>query len=1001
MPAVVGAGLPSSAATGLSSRRGERVTTGDPFGDAKASGFQIIRSPKGAAPQPPARSAPAPTSRPATDGPITPLDIVRWLREQGITPLPCRPKSKSPISQISRRGIYGDNAPAGDSFHVPTPERMAAVRAWWSNEDYHRQATVKDCSISVPLHPDWNSGRQVIVLDIDDTSLCDAVANAPALERCPVGTGKKGAKLFAFLDPDGGRPESPIVQYAPKDDPDHPALEIFTGSKHALIYGEHPDSTRERPILYAITRGFGEPFPVLTWEDIEKALEPIIQENGLVLKESGGAREPVDLVQAPRPRPRSGRTITDRLGLSITDVCTITDGVRCGDEIRGSHPVHGSTTGQNFAINPHENTWHCFRCGTGGGPLEWIAVEAEIIDCSEVRPGCLHGHWREVFDVLRAKGYEVDSPAPEDAPDPEITLDVEAEALEILEDGDPVDYLLDVFHSEHVSDDTIAKCCYVSAASRVVENTRGLHVLTTGPSGKGKSSSYDSILRQMPKESQIGGTLSDRALFYHDIPERAILVLDDKGMSEGLQELFRGATSDFRDPEPLRTVGARREPIVKMLPPRCVWWMASADDMADDQFHNRCLQPWCDDSEEADREFFEHMLHEEAYGDDEEEKARRFAVCRAMWSAIGAEVIPVWVPFAPAIRFGDMRNRRNGRIFVDLIKCFARIRFMQRPRDDRGRIIAAIDDFRDALTLYHELTDESGSQVNQLTPDEARILRLVELMHRESFNRNDLVAVSGLPALRVWRILHGRAERGTGGLLDKCPALTVQDVSVSMVEEGLRHGHREKRYYFDTGLYRAWSGRGAVTLDTDMAKSIFTQVSRSFPGLFPSWENTFARLSSVPFPEEREIERDRDRGREGYPRESENTPRHTPPCPRVGDPDEVGKEVHPKNEMGVTTSLLSNGKPTGAGRSLPTPGNDREKTWEREVHLKNEMGHNTPLPGAIDPEDMIAAPPHQTKCQVCQSRPATLKSRDGQVWICDVCQRIILRARAREMGVRP
>jgi len=39
------------------------------------------------------------------------------------------------------------------------------------------------------------------------------------------------------------------------------------------------------------------------------------------------------------------------------------------------------------------------------------------------------------------------------------------------------------------------------------------------PSGKGKSSSYDTILRQMPKESQIGGTLSDRALFYHDIPE--------------------------------------------------------------------------------------------------------------------------------------------------------------------------------------------------------------------------------------------------------------------------------------------------------------------------------------------------------------------------------------------------------------------------------------------------------------------------------------------------
>jgi len=263
-------------------------------------------------------------------------------------------------------------------------------------------------------------------------TLRDAVANAPALMQCPVGTGKKGSKLFAILDPAGGRPENPIMQFVPKDDPDHPALEIFTGSKHALIYGEHPDSTRDCPILYAITRGFGEPFPVLAWEEIGQALEPVIREHDLVLKESGGERVAVQPMSAPS-RPRGGRTITDRLGLSITNVCTVADGVRCGDEIRGSHPVHGSTTGQNITVNPRDNSWHCFRCGTGGGPLEWIAVEAEIIDCSEARPGCLHGHWAEVFEVLRAKGYEVDKlPSPEGVPDPEITLDVEAEALEIL-----------------------------------------------------------------------------------------------------------------------------------------------------------------------------------------------------------------------------------------------------------------------------------------------------------------------------------------------------------------------------------------------------------------------------------------------------------------------------------------------------------------------------------------------------------------------------------------
>ena len=65
------------------------MTAGDPFGDAKASGFQIIRSPKGAAPQPPARPtpAPAPTSRPATSTryaavPAAMREAKRWVTWQ-------------------------------------------------------------------------------------------------------------------------------------------------------------------------------------------------------------------------------------------------------------------------------------------------------------------------------------------------------------------------------------------------------------------------------------------------------------------------------------------------------------------------------------------------------------------------------------------------------------------------------------------------------------------------------------------------------------------------------------------------------------------------------------------------------------------------------------------------------------------------------------------------------------------------------------------------------
>lgn len=388
--------------------------TDNALDEAKASGWVVESRPKTKAPRPRPAPLPAISRQPATNRmPASPLDIVTWLHAQDITPIPCRPKSKMPIAQISRRGVYGDGAPPGDSFHVPTPERAAAVKAWWSNTDFHRQASVADESISIDLHPGWNGDRQVIALDVDAARLRDAIENSPLLKQCPVITGRKGSKLLAILDDAGGRPEHPVTQYVSAEDPGHPALEIFSGvGRHVMVYGEHPASTANQPTRFAIERGFGEAFPVLAWGDIETVLAPVLQQYELVAKVASEDRQREPMQSAPTPTlacPRGGQTITDQLGLQITTVCTITDGVRIGDEIRGSHPVHGSTGKQNFMINPHKNTWHCFRCDKGGGPVEWIAVEGGIIDCSQSKPGCLDGHWPEVFDALRKRGYNPDT----------------------------------------------------------------------------------------------------------------------------------------------------------------------------------------------------------------------------------------------------------------------------------------------------------------------------------------------------------------------------------------------------------------------------------------------------------------------------------------------------------------------------------------------------------------------------------------------------------------
>jgi len=76
-----------------------------------------------------------------------------------------------------------------------------------------------------------------------------------------------------------------------------------------------------------------------------------------------------------------------------------------GEEYYGPHPVHGSETGRNLWINPLKNCWHCFRHGSGGGPLLWLAVQEGIIKCEEAGPGALRGDvFKRVLEKARERG---------------------------------------------------------------------------------------------------------------------------------------------------------------------------------------------------------------------------------------------------------------------------------------------------------------------------------------------------------------------------------------------------------------------------------------------------------------------------------------------------------------------------------------------------------------------------------------------------------------------
>jgi DNA primase len=61
----------------------------------------------------------------------------------------------------------------------------------------------------------------------------------------------------------------------------------------------------------------------------------------------------------------------------VLDLVGFTPTTRCGPQLRGPCPVHGSKSprSRSFAAHVAKNCWHCFRCGARGNALDlYLAV---------------------------------------------------------------------------------------------------------------------------------------------------------------------------------------------------------------------------------------------------------------------------------------------------------------------------------------------------------------------------------------------------------------------------------------------------------------------------------------------------------------------------------------------------------------------------------------------------------------------------------------------------
>lgn len=211
----------------------------------------------------------------------------------------------------------------------------------------------------------------LVVLDVDDIARLEALG---ILDKVPetftVKTGRGGLHFY-YICQDLKQKiilEDPVL----KDSEGHP---LHLGELQALgqqVVG--PGSRHPNGNFYEVIKDL--PIASIAKTGLLQILAPLKQ-----IRKS-------DADPVIRRRKTSGTSLGDRI--PIDQVAWPADvKERAGAEVRGSHPLHGSKSGKNFAINTSKNCWHCFRHKSGGGPLEWIAVMKGIISCSEARPGCL------------------------------------------------------------------------------------------------------------------------------------------------------------------------------------------------------------------------------------------------------------------------------------------------------------------------------------------------------------------------------------------------------------------------------------------------------------------------------------------------------------------------------------------------------------------------------------------------------------------------------------
>jgi hypothetical protein len=286
-----------------------------------------------------------------------------------------------------------------------------------------------------------------------------------------------------------------------------------------------------------------------------------------------------------------------------------------------------------------------------------------------------------------------------------------ARALEILKIEDPIKFTLDTFNTIHVGDRDVGEGILLGTSSQSVQNSLGLQSKLTGDSGKGKSDAAKKMMHLHPPEYVVYASLTDKAIWYHpNLRAGATIFSDDAEVSKELEGIIKRATSNFQRLTerilPVKDKYGNYTGATQSVPERLNWLLTSVRTQGSDELIKRQMGYDVDTSDSQDMAYIVFVKQQAKKATLELPINDDILICREIIRILKENedgtprLIGVDISFIDDIEWTDTENRRNFNIFIDMVRGFAMLRFMQRERNDDGNIVATIDDFNDAKRHY-------------------------------------------------------------------------------------------------------------------------------------------------------------------------------------------------------------------------------------------------------------------------------------------------------------